>query len=85
MTALAPSTDHRARTAGRDAAPAGIDTRTEMDARIARHAIAPGRVAVLDLVQNQGGSELTGTDRAVALGAVLTGVAAAIGLAVGLA
>ena len=69
---------------GRDVFPATHATRHEMEARIDRHAIAPGRVVILDLAQRDGSEPVSGTDRAVAVGAILTGVAAAIGLALGL-
>ncbi|MGO1173275.1 MAG: hypothetical protein ACTHXO_05305 [Actinomycetaceae bacterium] len=66
----------------RDDAPRTPASPSEMEARMSRHSITPGRLAVLDLADYDGAA--TGRDRTVALGAIVTGLAAAIGLAVGL-
>lgn len=54
------------------------------DTRPDRHSIAPGRVAVLDLARRRDTEAVSGADRAVALGAIVTGIAAAVGIALGL-
>ncbi|MGC5614739.1 hypothetical protein [Georgenia sp. Z1491] len=111
MTATPLTGDTRA-VRSRDAGLTGPATRAEMDARIDRYAIAPGRVtaldivapttpadpatrpdrhsippgrvAVLDLARRRDTEAVSGADRAVAVGAIVTGIAAAVGIAVGI-
>lgn len=71
-------------TAGRDRAAHVPASRSQMEARMVRHSIAPSRVAVLDLTDLDRATAVSGSDRAVAVGAILTGIAAAVGIAVGL-
>ncbi|SJM59379.1 hypothetical protein CZ771_10940 [Actinomycetales bacterium JB111] len=57
----------------------------DLEARIAHHSIAPGRVAKMDLGMHADGASTPGSDRSAAIGALIVGAVIALAMIIGLA